>query len=119
MNKAQNTNRSRDEKFWKEQISDFNALNISPKEFCSRSGLSLSSFRYWRRQLESSAEQPEGIQFLEVSAELLESTPHNPPQSPPDRETPPVVITLGRLTVNIYNQADPAVIEAVLKGMRT
>ena len=60
----------RDKKQWTEISKRFDSSGLSPRDFCQREGLALSSFQRWRRRLGSIA----SAEFVELVPTVPSST---------------------------------------------
>jgi hypothetical protein len=60
----------RTKKEWTKILRGFDSTGLSPREYCRREGLPLSSFQRWRNRLESHT----AAEFVEITPPVTEST---------------------------------------------
>lgn len=93
--------------FWSQKISEWQSLGCSRKEFCQFNSLKYSTFNYWyKKLLSSSKNQP--ANFLEIT----DACPTH------ENSSLAAEIELGELRIKIYPDSDPAIVEAIIRGMK-
>ena len=96
---------------WQSHFNAFKSQNLSRKEYCLQNGLSYSGFGYWCRKLEREMnrqaddpiEEQNGIEFLEIPADIFSSG------------QPALELDLENIRIRIYNGADPDLVNSVIR----
>lgn len=99
---------------WAQTVEEFRSSPLSQSEFCRIRGISRCALRYWidrypidphDTKTPPGAELPNGVELVEIDASIY------------SHDEPFVEIETERFIVRFFEQADPAVVQTVIREL--
>lgn len=92
--------------FWRKHVDDWSGSGISQADYCRRSGISLSTFQYWKRRLGRQV----GVEERSIVAVPISA----PSQLSPSNQKPLMLHVDSGFRVEVGGDFDPVILKKLI-----
>lgn len=114
---ARSTNNNEREKYWEAHLLNQKSSNFSQKQYCINNKISLSTFGYWKRKLETSRKND--IQFFPVALPIPQKAEPTLLNSEANSAGVQLITNQGRYRIEFDNDFSPVALNKVLSVLET